>query len=93
VPYTRNYRLKHPFVNEVERHGRMPSPARLIGLRSGLHSEHGLFPARTASSRLAYRTRFLAAIFAADLQSARWNTDRTGYARSQLWLSRCLGAS
>jgi hypothetical protein len=39
-----------------------------------LHSWHGFFPDWTASSRVAYRTRFFAEIFAADLQPARWNT-------------------
>jgi len=40
----------------------------------GLHSWHGFFPAWIASSRVAYLTRFLAEIFAADLQPALWKT-------------------
>ena len=44
------------------------------GHRYGLHSAHGFFPARTASSRLAYRTRFCSEIFAAALQPAQWKT-------------------
>jgi len=39
-----------------------------------LHSPHGLLPAWIASSRVLYLTRFFAEIFAADLQSALWNT-------------------
>jgi hypothetical protein len=47
---------------------------RLRSRAYGLHSWHGFFPAWIASSRLAYLTTFFAEIFAAGLQSARWNT-------------------
>ena len=40
----------------------------------GLHSAHGFFPAWIASSLVLYLTTFFAEIFAADLQSALWNT-------------------
>ena len=48
--------------------GSHPAPA------YGLHSWQGFLPAWIASSRVAYRKAFFAEIFAADLQSGRWNT-------------------